>query len=239
MEEGWMQVGDEMTLVERKYPHWTIERIQEYLHRDKNNLQKLMELEKIEEFGDECKGAFKNRVAKLKADEEDQLNGGKKKESEVWREFEVVEKKVQTKRITSFTLERPGDGEELDPGHFARLKLPNGLIRPYSIIGGKTNRFQLGIALEENSRGGSRFLHEKIQQGDRILVGKLTESVPITSSASNHIFIAGVCVLSRVFFPYLASSLSPSKNIALVVVSFIGMLLLNNADSRFCRACTC
>ncbi len=101
---------------------------------------------------------------------------------------------METKRITSFTLERPGEGEELDPGFFARLKLPNGLIRPYSVVGGTTTRFQLGIALEENSRGGSRYLHEKVQQGDKILVGKLTESVPCSSQASNHIFIAGVCV---------------------------------------------
>jgi hypothetical protein len=110
----------------------------------------------------------------------------------VWQEFEVVEKKIQTKRITSFTLERPGEGEELDPGIFALLKLPNGLIRPYSIVGGTTNRFQLGVAIEENSRGGSRYLHEELKQGDKILVGKFTESVPITGGASNHIFIAGV-----------------------------------------------
>jgi hypothetical protein len=110
----------------------------------------------------------------------------------VWQEFEVVEKKIQTKRITSFILERPGEGEELDPGCFARLKLPNGLIRPYSIVGGTTNRFQLGVAIEENSRGGSRYLHEELKQGDKILVGKFTESVPITGGASNHIFIAGV-----------------------------------------------
>ncbi len=44
MREGWMEVGDEVTLVERKHPDWTIERIQEYLHRDKDNLRKLMEV---------------------------------------------------------------------------------------------------------------------------------------------------------------------------------------------------
>jgi ferredoxin-NADP reductase len=91
-------------------------------------------------------------------------------------------------------LENPGEGEELNPGFFARLKLPNGLIRPYSIVSGNTHRFQLGVALDENSRGGSRYFHEKVQQGDKILVGKLTESVPITGGASNHIFIAGVCL---------------------------------------------
>jgi MOSC domain-containing protein YiiM len=44
LEEGWMEVGDKVTLVERKYSNWTIERVQEYLHRDKDNLEKLMEV---------------------------------------------------------------------------------------------------------------------------------------------------------------------------------------------------
>ena len=75
------------------------------------------------------------------------------------------------------------------------------MIRPYSIVGGTTTRFQLGIALEEDSRGGSRYLHEVIQQEDKILVGKLTESVPFPSFASNHILLAGVSVFSNSPFP--------------------------------------
>jgi ferredoxin-NADP reductase len=184
LEEGWMGIGDQIVLVERQHPEWTIERIQEYLHRDKENLTKLEELERIEEFGDECKDAFKSRVVKLK-------EPLKKKEPEKWEEFKVVEKKKQTDRITSFVLEKDGKVEELDPGFFVRLKLPNGLIRPYSIVGGDTHRIELGIALEEESRGGSRYLHQNVKQGDNILVGKITESVPIKEQASNHIFIAG------------------------------------------------
>lgn len=190
LEEGWMGVGDSIELVERKYPQWTIERVQEYLHRDKTNLEKLEELEGVEVFGGECKGAFKRMVAELrKADEEK----GKKKEVERWQEFELAEKKELTKRISSFVLQAvgKGEGEELDPGAFVRLKLPNGLIRPYSIVSGNTNRIELGIALEDESRGGSRYLHQTLKEGDKIQVGKMTESVPISSSSSNHIFIAG------------------------------------------------
>jgi MOSC domain-containing protein YiiM len=44
LEEGWIEVGDKVTLVKRIYHDWTIERVQEYLHRDKDNLQKLMEV---------------------------------------------------------------------------------------------------------------------------------------------------------------------------------------------------
>ena len=184
LKEGWMCIGDEIVLVERRHPEWTIEHIQEYLHRDTENLAKLEELERIEEFGNECKGAFKSMVAKL-------ASPPKLKEAEKWEEFTIVAKEEQTNRITSFVLEKEGKGEELDPGCFVRLKLPNGLIRPYSIVGGNTHKIKLGIALENQSRGGSRYLHQNVKQGDTILIGKLTKSVPIKEQASNHIFIAG------------------------------------------------
>ncbi len=115
------------------------------------------------------------------------------KEPETWEEFELVEKKTQTPRITSFTFAKAGagEGDEIEPGHFVRLKLPNGLLRSYSIVSGTSHRFELGIALEEESRGGSRFLHQEMKVGDTILVGKITPSVPIPETSSNHIFIAG------------------------------------------------
>lgn len=190
LKEGRIGVGDEVVLVERPNPKWTIERIQEYLHRDTSNLPMLEELARISSFGNECKGAFTRMVRQLKKAEEGQ---GKDREVEQWSEFSVVEKKAQSARITSLVLEKVGDGagDELDPGCFARLELPNGLIRPYSIVSGDTHRFELGIALEDPSRGGSSYLHKTLQQGDTILVGKITESVPCAGQASNHIFIAG------------------------------------------------
>jgi MOSC domain-containing protein YiiM len=51
LEEGWVGVGDEIVLVERKFSTWTIERIQEYLHRDKKNLAMMEELEGIRSLG--------------------------------------------------------------------------------------------------------------------------------------------------------------------------------------------
>lgn len=145
-------------------------------------------MEKIDEFGQECKTAFKELIKRYK---EAEKNKEAKKQPEKWEEFTLVEKKAQTKRITSFVFERPGEGKELDPGCFVRLKLPGGLIRPYSIIGGTTHRFQLGVVLENPSRGGSEYLHKILKEGDKILVGKITESVPIAEQASSHVFISG------------------------------------------------
>jgi MOSC domain-containing protein YiiM/ferredoxin-NADP reductase len=204
LEEGWVQAGDDIVLVERLWPDWTIERVQEYLHRDKENREMLLQvreealtsvwyinslqLMKIDEFGAECKKGFKKLLQKLKEKQESQVA---KKEPEKWEVFKLTEKTVQTERIKSFTFEKPGEGKKLDPGCFVRLKLPNGLIRPYSIVGGTTHRFQLGIALEDPSRGGSEYLHRMLHEGDTILVGKITGSVPIANQSSSHVFIAG------------------------------------------------
>ncbi|CZT02922.1 related to phthalate 4,5-dioxygenase oxygenase reductase subunit [Rhynchosporium agropyri] len=193
LEEGWMGVGDSIELVERRHARWTIERIQEFLHRDKENLEMVMELEQIPEFGNECKKAFKNRVTALQAAEAEKSHP---KEPEKWVEFILLSKTSETPRISSFVFSNPSASfiekeKDLNPGCFARLKLPHRLLRSYSIVSGSKNKFTLGIALDEHSRGGSKYLHESLREGDTILVGKMMESVPIKEQCSNHIFIAG------------------------------------------------
>lgn len=188
--EGEVNVGDELRLVERKWPKWTIERIQEYLHRNTENYEMNEELSQIEELGMEARGQFQNRVAKAK----------KKKDAnkEDWTDYKIISRKMETERVMSLVF------EPLDPevdvetpcvGAHAKLKLPNGLVRSYSVVSGQGKyvgrKFELGIALEENSRGGSKYLHDKTQIGDCIQVGHITTSVTIAASASLHVFVAG------------------------------------------------
>ena len=185
LKEGYIGVGDNMVLVERLHPDWTIERIQEYMNRDAKHLDKLEELEKIEEFGAECKGAIKRLVTKLK---------NKPKAPEAWRDFTVVGTEKQNTRIMSFTfqaLDTEDSGADISPGSFISLKLPNGLKRSYSIVHGSSDRFELGVALTGDSRGGSQYLHSQLKVGDVLPVSKTTTSVPMAEHASNHIFIAG------------------------------------------------
>lgn len=44
LEEGWMGIGDKIVLVERVHEKWTIERIQEYFHRDTSHIDMLVEV---------------------------------------------------------------------------------------------------------------------------------------------------------------------------------------------------
>lgn len=194
LREGWIQVGDEIRLVERPHPRWTIERIQEYLHRNTGELRVNEELAAIAEFGKESHDAFANRVAKQKAKAKRDRDTDEEKTQ--WRDFKVATKERQTPRITSFVLEAVEQVEEaeLNQGAHAKIKIPvpdggEPLVRSYSVVSGNKNRLEFGIALDEKSRGGSRYLHENIEVGDVLQVGRMT-SMPILTSASCHVFIA-------------------------------------------------
>lgn len=204
LREGPAAPGDEIRLVERPHPGWTIERIQEYLHRNTGDLEATEELAAIPEFGKECRDAFVGRAAKLRAkarreqglpgDEDEDEDGGPVQ----WRDFRVAEKKRQTGRITSFVLEAvdplPGPGE-ISQGSHAKVRIPvpglaEPLVRAYSIVGGDRNRLELGVALEPGSRGASRHLHGSAAPGDVVQVGRITD-MKIVTSCSSHVFVAG------------------------------------------------
>ncbi|KAI0811584.1 PK beta-barrel-protein domain-containing protein-like protein [Xylaria sp. FL0064] len=195
LREGVVQAGDELRLVERRWPKWTVERVQEYLHRTTDNAEMNEELSQIVDMGDECRKAFLKRVAKFKAQQK-RAAGGVDDKAENWRDYKLVEKKVQTSRITSFVFEAVTPdpdikSDDVKLGSHVRLRLPNGLLRSYSIVSGNENRFELGIALEKPSRGGSEYLHKNMKEGDVIQVGRITSDLKPASAASNHVFIVG------------------------------------------------
>ncbi|KAI9172428.1 Carnitine monooxygenase reductase subunit [Paramyrothecium foliicola] len=192
LREGTVRPGDELRLVERKCPGWTIEKVQEYLHRNKDDFDMNKQLSELEELGDEAKGQFKRRVAKA-------LHAKGPEEPIAWKDFKILSRRQETPRIISVTLEAMslGDGSHgTSFGSHAKVKLPNNLVRTYSIVCGDDdfevrNKLELGIALEENSRGGSRYLHETAKVGDVLQVGKITSDIKQATMASNHLFIAG------------------------------------------------
>lgn len=193
LKEGSVAAGDEIRLAERRWPKWTIERVQEYLHRTQDDHAMNEELAAVEDMGLESRGNFQKRVVKQKVREKKAAAGENSDNVERWKEFKIVEKKRQTGRIASFVLEaveQDPEAGDAQLGSHARLKLPNGLIRTYSVVSGNPNRFELGIALEEASRGGSKFMHGTTE-GDVIQVGRITSDVQPKGSASQHIFIAG------------------------------------------------
>ncbi|ROV92783.1 hypothetical protein VMCG_09041 [Cytospora schulzeri] len=193
LREGTVETGDEIRLVERRHPKWTIERIQEYLHRNTGDLAINEELAAIPEFGKECHDAFASRVAKQKA----KAKKSEEDKATQWRDFKIVEKTRQTSRITSFVLEAVEPLKEpggVGPGAHAKVRIPvpgqgEPLVRAYSVVGGDRNRLELGIALDDSSRGGSKYLHAQAREGDVLQIGRVTPMQVITS-CSSHVFVA-------------------------------------------------
>lgn len=191
--EGVVKAGDELRLVERKWPDWTIERIQKYLVRETDNLARNEELAAIEALGEEARGQFRNRVAKAKKRSEP-------RKEEVWTDMKIVSREMETPRIMSLVLQAQGDHPDKGTpiaGAHAKLKLPNGLVRTYSVVSNDSGEYvfedkiALGIALDEKSRGGSQYLHNNARVGGIIQIGRVTSDVKKAGAASNHVFIAG------------------------------------------------
>lgn len=150
-------------------------------------------LSEIEALGKESRGQFQKRVAKAR-------KKSVAKKDEIWHDFKVTSRKMETPRIVSLVLEavKPDpDFEGFPLGAHARIKLPNGLLRTYSVVSreGKgpeaLRKIELGVALDEKSRGGSRYIHESVHIGDVLQVGRITTDVNVASAASNHVYIAG------------------------------------------------
>lgn len=188
-EEGWIEEGMEIQIVQRSYPKWSISRLHHYVHRDKEDIAVTRELMAIEEMGAECKDVFAERWRRFQ-----QNKAASKKPPQTWKDVKVKNKSFETPRIVRLDLElvrKSVEPRDIAPGSHTLLKLPNGLKRAYSIVSGNTNSFVLGVALDDNSRGGSSYIHDNLNCGDIISVGAISQSLPMDKMASHHIFVAG------------------------------------------------
>ncbi|KAF2786865.1 3-chlorobenzoate-3,4-dioxygenase reductase subunit [Melanomma pulvis-pyrius CBS 109.77] len=190
---GEVKPGDMITLVERPYPTWTVARIMYYLYHVKDDVERMKEIVDLSLLGFATKGIFQARLDKGVAENQDGRMFGDEA-MDAWNEFQLVEKRRETSQVTAFVFEALDEPKEIvpvEPGSHVRLKLGGKLVRAYSVVGGTSKRFELGIALAEQSRGGSKFLHEQTQRGDVLTVGKITASFPLAQDADHHIIIAG------------------------------------------------
>ncbi len=87
-----------------------------------------------------------------------------------WISVRVAERREEAEGIVGLVL-APLPGASLppyEPGAHIDLKMPNGMIRQYSLCGqvDDTTVYELGILLETAGRGGSRHVHEEVKVGD-------------------------------------------------------------------------
>ncbi|EZP83978.1 2,3,5,6-tetrachlorobenzoquinone reductase [Novosphingobium resinovorum] len=111
--------------------------------------------------------------------------------------IDVVVKRITSEAtgISSFEL-HPCEGDTLPAftaGAHIDIRLENGLVRSYSLINSQreTGRYLIAVNLDRNSRGGSRFMHERVRVGDRLAITEPSNNFPLDESASHSVFIAG------------------------------------------------
>jgi ferredoxin-NADP reductase len=79
------------------------------------------------------------------------------------------------------------------PGAHVELQIPNGSRRSYSICSDPADlsHYMLGVLREPNSRGGSSYIHDRLEAGDVLLMSEPKSSLALSHDANRHIFIAG------------------------------------------------
>ena len=103
-------------------------------------------------------------------------------------------KEVVARDVVQLRLRRP-DGTRLPdwtPGAHIDLVLPDGSTRQYSLCGDPRDAFEYRIAVlrEDAGRGGSRFVHDSLRQGDAVRFGGPRNNFRLTP-AERYLFIAG------------------------------------------------
>lgn len=207
LKPGSIQEGDELVFIERTYPQWSLSRVQDFLYREVDNMEVNAELGHMPELGGEISKLFRTRVEKGVEDMSNRLNGipGKNRLDLAWRRYRVTEKEMLTPRIArlSFKLEEAETGmsdEESLLGRFPHVRVkfgPDGKFsRAYSVVAGDMRSFELGIARDDQSRGGSEYLHDLLKVGDVIQASKGHEAPHTVQKKDNgkhrrHIFIIG------------------------------------------------
>jgi vanillate O-demethylase ferredoxin subunit len=79
------------------------------------------------------------------------------------------------------------------PGAHLDLRLSPGLSRSYSIVGnsGDNTRYEIAVAKDPKSRGGSVFVHDKLRVGDELMASEPRNLFELDESAPSNMLVAG------------------------------------------------
>jgi phthalate 4,5-dioxygenase reductase subunit len=107
----------------------------------------------------------------------------------------IVRTAAAAKDIRLFELKRDdgGDLPEFTPGSHISLRVPNGLVRKYSLCNdpAERDRYIIAVLREAAGRGGSASLVDEAKDGDEILIAPPRNDFPLVKSPASYTFIAG------------------------------------------------
>jgi ferredoxin-NADP reductase len=112
-------------------------------------------------------------------------------------EVQVADARMLTPVIREFTFaSRSGRLPGFSSGSHVQVHLPLGersLRNAYSLISdpADTRHYRIAVRLQDDSRGGSRFLHQQVQVGDTLCISPPANLFALHSTGRQHILIAG------------------------------------------------
>jgi ferredoxin-NADP reductase len=129
-------------------------------------------------------------------------------------EVEVTAVRQLTPVVREFTFEaREGRLPAFSSGSHVQVVLPlsgRTLRNAYSLLGepvvrqpGEAPRYRIAVRLQEDSRGGSRYMHEQVMVGQRLQIGVPSNLFPLHSLAHHHVLVAGGIGITP-FMAYIA-----------------------------------
>lgn len=107
----------------------------------------------------------------------------------------VQSAKCEAKGVLSFELCRP-DGSDLPAftaGSNIDFHLPNGIVRNYSLVNSQDerHRYVIAVALDANSRGGSRYIFEYQLVGQMLQISAPRNNFKLAEDAPRTVLIGG------------------------------------------------
>jgi phthalate 4,5-dioxygenase reductase subunit len=109
--------------------------------------------------------------------------------------LKIVRSAAAAKNIRSFELRREDGGElpAFTAGSHILLRVPNGLVRKYSLCNDpiERDRYVIAVLREPAGRGGSVSLVDDAKDGDEILIAPPRNDFPLVKSPAGYNFIAG------------------------------------------------
>ena len=110
-------------------------------------------------------------------------------------ELLVLGIRLQAPQVRSIELAAP-DGAQLpafDAGAHIDLHFAKGMVRSYSLLNApwERDRYVVAVLRDPMSRGGSQYLHEQLQVGDRLRVSVPRNHFPLDEGEHHSVLIAG------------------------------------------------
>ncbi|WP_413460390.1 PDR/VanB family oxidoreductase [Herbaspirillum huttiense] len=194
---------DTLQLAERPCPQWPLARIQHHLYVDTSNLAVIRELAELPLLAPLLRNLFAQRLQREQTEDWQSRLGQEgvtaahviaQARAEGRLPLRVERIQYETARIKSILLASI-DGSALPPapaGGHLQLYLPGGRMRQYSLCPtGDDHSYAIAVALEADGRGGSRWLHETLQEGDVIATSLPQDSYPPANGNGLHVMFAG------------------------------------------------